>query len=71
MSARRRLRIAVPIVMAVLAVGTYTVGTHAARNGGLARRRRWIRPILQEGLRVRVRPGVDRRLVRPWIAQRL
>nr|WP_300402869.1 HNH endonuclease family protein [uncultured Rhodococcus sp.] len=29
MSARRRLRIAVPIVMAVLAVGTYTVGTHA------------------------------------------
>lgn len=29
MSARRRLRIAVPIVMAVLAVGTYTFGTHA------------------------------------------
>lgn len=29
MSARRRLRIAVPIVMAVLAVVTYTFGTHA------------------------------------------
>ena len=36
MSARRRLRIAVPIVMAVLAVGTYTFGTAASTPAAVA-----------------------------------